>query len=145
MQDDPLVEPLKHAAERTRPEFDEALHARVMRRLNAAAPSSGAAGTRRLSRLSRLATAAALALVCGLAWHLLRERPNPVSPGGPRTLPLVGDLLTGSSAEPVRQELRRQVDESRLAYLDRDAQHFASFVLQQVSAGIPPPPAQKQP
>jgi hypothetical protein len=142
MRNDPLAGPLKRAAERARPEFSEPLHARVMRSVNAAHASHADAAILRPRapvRIAWIATAAALLIAVGLAWRFLREAPGPVAPAGPRTLPVVADLLTGA-ADPMRDQLRQQLDETRLAYLDRDAQHFANFVLEQVDVGVPAAP-----
>lgn len=144
---DSLGHLLKAEAQRAAPEFSPQLHARIMARLSSGAPgeyTDVGAGPLRMAPWTHgarpyLMLAAAALLVALSLWMWRHSGPQArqeiVTPGpvhlvpeaGPvPSLPPIDSLLaTGVGAAQDR------LDESRYAYLDRDAQSLAHYVWNQ--------------
>lgn len=128
-----LRDRLKLEADALREPFSPSLHARTMRQVRIAKASS-----RSPARLPWRWLAIGAAALIAIAVIPLLRRPAPSVPGSVRTPEFshVGDWLA-TATDPMRQSIDESVKESRLAYLDRDAQSFGLFIVRQLDI-IPP-------
>jgi hypothetical protein len=107
------------------PAFSEALHSKIMLRVQHSA-AAGPIAHRRPWYLSRVtwSAAASLALIAAILWTHSPTLPTVEKPSTAALhLPQLPDMLT-----PVNQKL----EESRYAYLDRDGQRLANYLLNQL-------------
>lgn len=125
-----LEEQLRREAALDRPEFSPLLHARIM----AALPTQQAPARRHATAWSALA--ATILLAIGLwAWRPGIQTRPPTSPPLAVVPPRLPDLPSLMPPQR-RQQLEQELWESRLAYLDQDAQRLGRFLLDQ----LPRPP-----
>jgi hypothetical protein len=131
---DPLAEALRREAAVETPAFSAALHARVMAAVHTQAK-------RRRWRFRALSLAAALAAAAALwTWHTFTRAPAhpPAVARAPQpALP----TAVFESVRPLDRatDWEHQLWETRLAYLERDAQRLGRFFVDQVSVAPEPP------
>jgi hypothetical protein len=127
--DDRLAAELQREAQDATPVFSELLHARVMQVVRAQTP-------RRAPRWRIVAAglAAAIALAAGLwAWHALAQPTLPPIARDVSPSPVPVTALPQLPALPPATHWEHELWDGRLAYLERDAQRFGRFLIDQVS------------
>ena len=127
---DPLAARLRREASQTAPEFSQDLHARVMQAVGQAQRASPARHGGRWIAIALVA--AAIAIAVGV-WMRIANREVVRTPAPVDLSEFVPPIPTDGF-----RRMRDDVEEQRLAYLDRDARQLANFVVAQLSNTIPP-------
>jgi hypothetical protein len=133
-----LAEQLRREAAESAPAFSPLLHARIMQRIERSdvAVDTLPINRPRSYRLAFAGLAAAASVTLLLLLHPWSTRPGKiqiVNPGpSPSTQPNATLPQFALGIDNITTPASQQLDDVRFAYLDRDAKHFASFMMRQV-------------